>query len=354
MPDDSALTAWLGAMGATTQVAANARMSLLEGIPPPPPDFGVFPFHGIPIRQISEPSPAGEMTFPPETMIGRKASEGLTDRVMSDQILEATPSMQVEYLSRMGAPWIEARASSQPGSIEDIEGMRGVIASLHHLTLAENDFLDLHETLMTSLDIEPGDMTPEQRKAWQELLRKMKEEAEQRRREEQEERQRELDRLAEAKRLEELAARRRERLAKRTPEEIEYDEALARWEKARDLAIKKWRKCQDEVAETRTRCLKRAKTDWEECRDGAAQFAIVCALGCAALGGPAAKACIGVCVANWLAARARCDRTYEIAKNRCEEDYNIESDKCSKKYREDRRRGNEDNPVPPKPDSHDY
>ena len=299
-------------------------MARIEYLPPLDAPWGQWPIQ----QQVS----------PPNAMNG---------------VIQDADDTSITYLPPHGAPWNQRSAASL-FPLENTSDVSGVVASLHHFTPSENALLEFHEALLTGMDFEPGEMTPEQRKEWEALLRRMKEEVAERKREEAEKQRREEERVAYEKRLEELAARRRERLARRTPEEIEYDEALERWNKARQEVVAKWRECQDEVARQRKLCLERANTDWEDCRDEEAQTAIVCSLACAAFGGVAAKLCIGACIANWVRARMKCDEKHDRAKRRCEEDYDIASEKCAKTFREDRKKAAEANPVPPKPDSHDY
>lgn len=95
------------------------------------------------------------------------------------------------------------------------------------------------------------------------------------------------------------------------------------------------------------KCLERAKEDWDGCREKAGKTLTGCAVVCAGLGlasgGTALNICLAACILNYTLERQKCDDDYDKAKRRCKEDY--------EKAKE---RAIEDNPIPPKPESHDY
>lgn len=145
-----------------------------------------------------------------------------------------------------------------------------------------------------------------------------------------EEKLREADE-AEAARLLAEAKKRAARLARRTPEEIAYDEACEKRQNALDDAEEAYRVCK-----------KDAKDDFDLCMMRATALLAVGLAGCL-LSTVAYAKCAAVVIAVYLAGTAFCAAGYDEALDDCDEDYERAKQKIER-----------DHPVPPKPDSHDY
>lgn len=204
-----------------------------------------------------------------------------------------------------------------------------------------------------SFGLEPSDMTPEQEKAWNQMLHEMRKAEAERKQEEAERERRDAAAREFLRALEEAKVKLAERLARRTPEEKAYDDALKRRTKAERRSSEDWRDCLDRAKTRYNACVKQAELDWMNCRDEAAQLMLAWAAGCL-FTGPGYKACIASGVVAWGAQKILCDQNYDRDRNRCQGDYESEVKECHEDHVKDWKRIQEDHPVPPKPESHDY